>query len=161
MCVSFLPNLESVKCLECKAFAQFFPKSFLTSILEKKRRKGVIPFKISQKFKVAAFRNELGFRLQIQKKNARNWLKSESVWNSFYLCFYITLCLWCQFLFRNNNGRELNFTFFASFYESIRKKLSNFLSLQMMYVSRKTESFTFCLKYSLQFSKLILKYFFH
>ena len=107
-------------------------------------------------------RSETSWGLDFKfRKNVRNWLKSESVWNSFYLCFYITLCLWCQFLFRNNNGRELNFTFFASFYESIRKKLSNFLSLQMMYVSRKTESFTFCLKYSLQFSKLILKYFFH
>ena len=121
MCVSFLPNLESVKCLECKAFAQFFLKSFLTSILEKKRERVLFHLKF---FKVYGWcaQKQVGGLVFKFRKNARNWLKSESVWNSFYLCFYITLCLWCQFLFRNNNRGSILLFFFASFYESIREK---------------------------------------
>ena len=125
MCVSFLPNLESVKCLECKAFAQFFVKSFLTSNLEKKGERVLFHLEFFKSLRLLRSGTSWGLDFKF-RKNVRNWLKSESVWNSFYLCFYITLCLWCQFLFRNNNRGSILLFFLQVFMKVLGKNYQTF-----------------------------------
>ena len=159
MC-QFSPQPWKCKVFRMQGICTIFRKIFPNLKFGEKRRKGVVPFRIFQKSKVVALRKKLGFRLQIQKKTLGiDWNLKVSE-TAFIFVFTLPCAFDVSFCFEITTGAQFYF-FFASFYESVRKKLSNFLSLQMMYVSRKTESFTFCLKYSLQFSKLILKYFFH